>query len=219
MSRRLLLPVLSLALALGCISAAVAQEPAWLTRYKHALHLLWSQVYPQGGQTLYCGARFGREKGPDIDAEHVFPMAWVARALGCGSRAHCRETSERFDQIETDLHDIYPALSRINEARGARRFGLVSGERREFGSCDFEIGGRQVEPRPAVRGEIARAMFYMSQRYGLKIYASQGALLKRWNAEHPPGAAERLRNDRIARVQGSRNPFIDDPSLADGLRF
>jgi len=217
--RRCARAVLIVAIGLGWLPAGRAEEPAWLRQYKHALYLLWSQVYPRGGETLYCGAHFGPEKGAGIDAEHVFPMAWVTRSLGCGARSRCRETSPHFNRIETDLYDIFPALSRINKARGARRYGMISGERREYGRCDFEVDAHQVEPRPQVRGDIARAMFYMSARYALKIYPGQGALLKRWNAEDPPDAGERQRNRRIARVQGNRNPFVDDPALADHLHF
>jgi len=32
---------------------------------------------------------------------------------------------------------------------------------------------------------------------------------------HPPGADEKRRNDVIQRLQGRRNPYIDNPSLAD----
>jgi len=219
MHRRCARAALSIAISLGWITAGAAQEPEWLRHYKHALHLLWSQVYPRGGETLYCGVPFGPEKGSGINAEHVLPMAWVTRALGCGTRSRCRETSPRFNRIETDLHNIFPTLSRINKARGAHRYGMLSGERRDYGNCDFEVDAHQAEPRPRVRGDIARAMFYMSSRYGIRIHARQGALLKRWSAEDPPDAGERRRNRRIARVQGNRNAYIDDPSLADRLRF
>lgn len=33
----------------------------------------------------------------------------------------------------------------------------------------------------------------------------------------PPDANERRRNDLIEQFQGNRNPFIDDPSLADKI--
>jgi deoxyribonuclease-1 len=148
-------------------------------------------------------------------------MGWVTRELRCGDRNRCRATSPDFNRIESDLHNIYPALPEINSARGSLPYGEVPGEAREFGACDFERDDRprRVEPRPAVRGEIARAMFYMHRAYGLPIYSRQAEVLLRWHREDPPDAEERRRNDAIEGVQGRRNPFIDDPSLASTLRF
>jgi deoxyribonuclease-1 len=117
--------------------------------------------------------------------------------------------------MERDLHNIYPALARINRARGARAFGEVAGEERRFGSCDFETRGGRAEPRPQARGNVARAVFYMAWRYGLPLYPRHGRLLLRWHAADPPDAAERLRNERIADIQGVRNPFVDDPGTAE----
>ncbi len=74
-----------------------------------------------------------------------------------------------------------------------------------------------VEPRPAVRGDIARAMFYMSNRYNLTLFKRQKALLLRWHRQDPPSAEERRRNNIIQKLQGRRNPFIDNPELANLL--
>ncbi|MGD2081386.1 MAG: endonuclease [Chromatiales bacterium] len=196
-----------------------ADEPEWLRRYNHALRQLWSEVYAGGGETLYCAAPFGRDKGSAVNAEHVFPMSWAANELPCGSRRRCRLSSPRFNRMERDLHNVYPALARINRARGASAFGEVAGEERRFGNCDFEVADRRVEPRPEVRGNIARAIFYMAWRYGVPVYPRHGRLLLRWHGEDPPDAEERMRNEDIARLQGGRNPFIDNPARAAELEF
>ena len=36
-----------------------------------------------------------------------------------------------------------------------------------------------------------------------------------WNRQDPPDAAERRRNDMVEAFQGNRNPYIDNPELAD----
>ena len=189
--------------------------------YFDALPVFWSEIYGGGGATLYCGQSFGKWKGTDINIEHVFPMSWVVTAEKCGNRERCRETSPRFNRIEADMHNLYPARKVINKARGSLPYGDVEGEARRFGSCDFEIDhrGRKVEPRPASRGNIARAMFYMNDTYGLRIYNRQGRLLKKWHEEDPPDREERRRNALIEKVQGTRNRFIDQPGLADRLSF
>ena len=189
--------------------------------YFDALPVFWSEIYGSGGSTLYCGRSFGKRAGREINVEHVFPMSWVVKAENCGNRARCRENSPRFNRIEADMHNLYPALSTINKARGSLPYGDVEGEPRRFGACDFEIDYRRriVEPRPASRGNIARAMFYMKETYGLKIYNRQGRVLKKWHEEDPPNREEVRRNDLIEAVQGTRNRFIDQPGLVERLRF
>lgn len=214
----LLLPAL-LMLTITPQSQAAGQTA--FKEYFQALPLFWDRIYPKGGKTLYCSKKFGSRHGRSINIEHVYPMAWVKKEEGCRSRKLCRQSSPRFNRIEADMHNLYPAQREINKARGSAPFGLIEGERRDFGRCDFEFDNRRrlVEPRPASRGNIARAMLYMHDSYGLPIYKRQGKMLKQWNRQDPPDAEERRRNDRIARLQGTRNRFIDNPRSADNIRF
>ena len=122
--------------------------------------------------------------------------------------------------MEADLHNLYPARAGTNGARSNHTFGEVSGERREFGmSCDFEVDTTNdvAEPSPRARGNVARVIFYMHQEYGLPIEATLLPVLKVWNANDLPDGEERRRNNEIEALQGTRNTFIDDPSLADPL--
>jgi len=219
MSARYLSVLLLCALAPVVAGAASGQRA--FDDYFEALPLFWQKIYPEGGETLYCGRSFGRNKGRSINIEHVYPMAWAVRAQGCQKRDECRRTSRRFNQIEADMHNLYPARKSINKSRSSHPFGMIAGEPREYGKCDFELdhNRRKVEPRPAVRGNIARAMFHMSETYGLRIYRRQGEMLQRWNREDPPDREERRRNRAIEDIQGTRNRFIDAPDRADKLRF
>jgi deoxyribonuclease-1 len=210
----------------GLLGAAAVLSPACSAgeppqTYRQMLRELWGEVYAQGGVEIYCGGRFDRDSGRNLNAEHVYPMSWVTRELRCGTRDQCRERSPGFNRIESDLHNIYPARTDANRLRGSMPFGEIPGEQHAIAGCDIEVdeGSRVVEPRPAVRGEIARAMFYVQQTYGMPIYPRQGELLLRWHRADPPDAEERRRNDAIAKIQGRRNPFIDDPAQADRLRF
>ncbi|MCB1828930.1 MAG: endonuclease [Chromatiaceae bacterium] len=213
---RILAPV---ALILSCSVEAAGQTVH--DNYFEALPLFWQQVYAAGGETLYCSQPFGRSAGREINIEHVYPMSWAMRAVGCYNRDECRRTSRRFNQIESDMHNFYPARKDINKIRGSYPFGVIKGEARSFGQCDFEIDARQriVEPPPASRGNIARAMFHMKESYGLKIFPQQGLMLQRWNREDPPNDEELRRNNVIEKLQGTRNRFIDEPRLAEKLRF
>ncbi|MCB1863882.1 MAG: endonuclease [Chromatiales bacterium] len=213
--------VVTALLALTIVGCDAAPDARGLPDYRAALPVFWSEVYPDGGDTLYCGHRFGPRHSREINIEHVFPMAWAMNAVGCPDRESCRASSAEFNRIEADLHNMYPARRDLNKARGSHGFGEVAGEPRRYGACDFEINerARQVEPPPASRGNVARAMFYMADRYGLKIFARQAQTLREWHQADPPDAEERRRNEAIARVQGTRNRFIDDPAAVGALRF
>ncbi len=204
-------------------SAALSNEsapmrPPPIADYAAARKVFWRKLYNQPFTTLYCGEAHTKLPANGVNIEHVFPMGWVTNAMDCGTRNLCRY-NPLFNRIEADLHNLYPSRTDVNEARESFRFGNIAGESRRFGAeCDFEVDARQrvVEPRPAVRGDIARAMFYMVKQYPeakLEIFAKQKALLKQWHKEDPPDAAEKARNDRIEFLQGNRNPFIDTPNL------
>ena len=190
------------------LAASAPAAPA--AAYLEMIPTFWRELYPEGGLTLYCGEPFA-PRDRRVNIEHVFPMAWAARHLRCGNRDQCRRTSPAFNRVETDMHNLYPALAAINEARGARAYAMVAGERHLRPGCDFELDERthRVEPRPAVRGDIARAMLYMEQRHGLPLYARQRRLMQQWHRADPPDDAERRRNRAIEALQGNANPFID----------
>ncbi|MEM7357474.1 MAG: endonuclease [Pseudomonadota bacterium] len=185
--------------------------------YATARPVFWKSVYPDGGVTLYCRERFASRSRSGINIEHVFPMSWVKNALDCGTRKQCQGNSTQFNLIEADLHNLYPARTDVNHDRASFRFAEVAGEPRHYGvACDFEVDSRAriVEPAPQVRGDVARAMFYMADRYqaqGLTIFARSGRLLHEWHLADPPDEQERLRNQRIEQIQGNRNRFVDEP--------
>lgn len=193
--------------------SSVHAQQTQIKDYPEARRLLWSKLYRDGGETLYCSAQFGPRHDRGFNVEHIFPMSWVTKELNCGTRKECRRYDDRFNHIEGDLHNLYPALTKINDARGSLPFGMIKGEQRRYGKCDIEIHSKQrkVEPQPASRGNIARAMLYMADTYGFKLFKRQANLLNRWHKEDPPDAEERRRNDLIEKLQGNRNPYIDKP--------
>lgn len=192
-----------------CLLSVIVCRPV-LGDYLESIPVFWRTLYPQGGVSLYCGEQF-QAGDRRYNIEHVFPMAWVTRALRCGSRQQCRRRSARFNQIESDWHNLFPARSDLNQRRGAMAFGLLDGERWVEAGCDLEISERErrVEPRPAVRGDIARAMLYMADRYDLTLFRRQRKLLQQWHREDPPDDAERERNLLIRKVQNQGNPWIE----------
>ena len=184
-----------------------------LNSYQKALRYFWRKLYSTGGKTLYSEQQFGPTKPEWINIEHVFPMGWVVKALKCRDRRDCRYTSDAFNFIESDLHNLFPSRRDLNMLRASKRFGVIKGEVRAIGSYNFKIDNKSriIEPAPASQGEIARAMFHMSQAYRLKIFSKQAQTLAYWNKVDQPSKEEKRRNDIVEGIQGTRNYFIDNP--------
>ncbi|MBU1802294.1 MAG: endonuclease [Actinobacteria bacterium] len=130
----------------------------------------------------------------------------------------------------TDIHHLRPTDVTVNGARGNLDFD-------EGGTQSSEAPGNYAdsdswEPRDAVKGDVARMVFYMSVRYeggdgfaDLEVSEQVGrrdldalghlgrlSTLLRWHEQDPPDAFERARNDAIFETwQGNRNPFVDRP--------
>lgn len=190
-----------------------------LASYQKAIRYFWRELYTTGGKTLYSQQRFGPTKPDWINIEHVFPMGWVVKTLDCKDRKDCRYTSDKFNFIESDMHNLYPSRRDLNMLRASKRFGVIKGEIRAIGSYDFKVDhkNRIIEPTPASQGEIARSMFHMSQAYNLKIFTKQARTLAYWNKIDQPSKEEKRRNDIIESIQGTRNYFIDFPKEIENI--
>jgi deoxyribonuclease I len=53
----------------------------------------------------------------------------------------------------------------VNGLRSNYSMAMIEGEQRQFGACDAEIAERKIEPRPEIRGDIARIYLYMGSHY------------------------------------------------------
>jgi deoxyribonuclease-1 len=121
-----------------------------------------------------------------------------------------RKVVSAFRFMEADLYNLVPEAAETNRRRSNYSMGMLPGEPREFGACDVEIHDRTFEPRPEVRGDIARIYFYMDQAYpGHGILSRQSRrLFEAWSSEDPVDDWERERARRIEHIQGNANPFV-----------
>jgi deoxyribonuclease I len=116
----------------------------------------------------------------------------------------------------SDLHHLFPTSSHVNSRRSDLPFGKVAdihwqGEGAKMG---LDTSGKMVfEPPTEHKGNVARAIFYVSAIYDLRLEDSQEAILRTWHLQDPVDQEEKRRNASVASVQGNRNPFIDDPLL------
>lgn len=180
-----------------------------------------------------CGyvAAGNPERAARVEVEHVVPASWLGQGRPCWRQRLCTNRSGRrfkgreccaridpdFRAAYNDLHNLWPAIGEINEQRRHYRFDELPGEPRDFGQCDFEVDDEthRAEPRPAVRGDIARIHLYMEMVHGVRLSAALRARLMTWDRADPPDAWERERDARIERLQGNRNPFLERRRLAD----
>nr|WP_254446818.1 endonuclease [Ruegeria sp. HKCCD8929] len=135
----------------------------------------------------------------------------------------------RREPMKSDLHHLKPTDATVNADRGSLNFDEGGGPQGE--ALDTFLDGDSFEPRDEVKGDVARALFYMDIRYegtggepnlvlvdrsapGRGTQIGDLCTLLKWHSSDPPDASEIARNDRIELIQGNRNPFIDDAGLA-----
>ena len=132
----------------------------------------------------------------------------------------------------TDVHHLRPEDVTVNSTRGNKDFDLGGTAVSQCSDCWTDSDS--FEPRDAVKGDVARMLFYMAIRYegddgfvdlelndavnGTTPWHGKISVLLRWNTEDPVSAFEMRRNDRIHSAwQGNRNPFIDHPEWAAAI--
>jgi endonuclease I len=141
----------------------------------------------------------------------------------------------------TDMHHITAETMRANATRNNRHFDwckvciplMHNGD--TTGSYYDEVSYSFL-PRAAVRGDIARMMFYMVVRYEgehndpnlnlVEDYQNLPQTIKepllgnlktllQWHYQDSLSDYELRRNEVIFKYQNNRNPFIDHPDLVD----
>ncbi len=159
-----------------------------------------------------------------MNTEHAYPQAKGA------------ETGN----ARSDMHHLYPARIPVNEARGnlpyadipdaqtqqwfykAQVFFSIPAQNRDLYS---EANATAFEPREAVKGDLARAMFYFYTMYRAEadladpnFFNIQRPTLCQWHLLDPADSAELVKTLRIALYQENKaNPFILDCTLARRL--
>ncbi len=112
--------------------------------------------------------------------------------------------------MEADLHNLAPAIGEVNADRSNYNFGMLPSTPPQHGACpvkiDFKL--RTIEPKDAIKGQVARVYFYMHDRYDLSMSRQQQQLLMAWHKQFPVSAWEKERDQRIAQRMGHANLFV-----------
>lgn len=161
-----------------------------------------------------CGyqVRKNANRAARIEWEHVMPAWEFGHQRQCwqdGGRKNCNK-DPHYRRIETDLHNLQPAVGEVNGDRGNFAYSQWNGSEKQYGQCEMKIDFKlkQAEPPARARGAIARTYFYMRDQYHLRISRQQTQLFTAWDKLYPVTPWECERDQRIARVQGNHNPYV-----------
>lgn len=167
-----------------------------------------------------------------IEWEHVVPaenfgrffVEWRDGSPACidgkgkafKGRKCAEKTNPQFRAMAADMYNLVPAIGELNQLRSNYQYAMIDGEPREFGKCDFEVMDKKVEPRPELRGDIARTYFYMAAAYPKVSFLSdkQRKLFEAWSAQDPVDRAECERSAAIEKVQGNKNLTLESACRA-----
>ncbi len=170
----------------------------------------------------YCNKKFRERQGV---GEMLEPLNNLVNTEHSWPRSKFSSNFSKAMQTD-DLHHLFPTDSRANSFRSNYAFGNVISGKQVNSSCKISIRGyvdqdspnsKFFDPPTEVKGDIARAMFYFSVRYKIRIYEPQETFLRFWHYLDPVSDWERDRNDRILELQFNRNPFIDYPHLVENI--
>lgn len=155
-----------------------------------------------------------------MNAEHAYPQG---KGTGTGN-------------ARSDMHHVYPVRIAVNEIRGDLPYldipdqetdrwyrgtqfvtSIPASRRDEY--SEYKPG--RFEPKEASKGDLARAVFYIQTMYRVQtnaadpnFFETQRLTLCQWHGQDPADAAEIRKTQRIARYQGTPNPFVLDCTLA-----
>jgi len=154
----------------------------------------------------YYGTKY-KKRGETVEWEHITPASWFKSAnqeifnaweLGneqCVTRKGnvykgrkcAQKVSKLFNLMEADMYNLVPVIGALNAMRSDKEFGIIEGEKREFGNIDIEINKSTIEVSENKRGDVARVLLYMNDTYGVQFpnHSETLQMLYSWNFNDP----------------------------------
>ncbi len=176
--------------------------------YTAARDNMYATIDNTGGtvECVYTGrtANFTTRAGANsnnFNCEHTFPQGFF----------------NQNEPMRSDIHHLFPTDVSANSRRSNDPFGIVSNPSWQQGGS--KSGGGKFEPRNIHKGACARAMMYFVIRYQdySNHFSGQESILRSWHNTYAPSNGEKVRNNQIAALQTSRNPFVDYPQFEERI--
>ncbi|MBO1897625.1 endonuclease [Shewanella sp. BF02_Schw] len=169
-----------------------------------------------------------------VEFEHVVPAQNLGQAFPEWRSGHkeCvdskgksfkgRNCAEKMNQeyryMAADMFNLKASIGSVNAARKNYNFEMLPTTPSSFGTCDFRIENRKVQPPESARGEIARTYIYMDESYTkFNMSKSQTQLMGAWSKQFPVTANECLRAKRITKIQGNHNLIVEQSCKQSNL--
>jgi len=169
---------------------------------------------PDNVLLIYSQSSVPKTTWGEYNREHIWPAS-----LGTMQRP-----------AKSDMHHIFAVDKNVNSSRGNKYFdNCLTNCKSHSEAENAKYDDDSWEPPDNVKGDIARALFYMDVRYegtneepdlvltnditsgGCNCMGRLETLLD-WHEFDPVDDRERARNNLIfSQIQGNRNPFIDHP--------
>lgn len=197
--------------------------------YEGARKVLFGQLYLLSQDNRYAVADvycrrllteqdFPRGKGPGpgqipdnnvVNAEHAWPQSLFSNQFPK-------------DLQKSDLHILFSTSAKANSLRGNQPFGdVISSVKSVCSESKLGYTSRgninSFLPPENIRGDVARALFYFSVRYKMKIDLEQESTLRSWHDHDPVDQEESERHAVKFDLTHIRNPFIDHPEWVDQI--
>lgn len=135
------------------------------------------------------------------------------------NRTCCEKVSPSGKLMIFDLFNLVPSSAQLNQYRTNDPYGKIP-DTAEFEGFGEQCAARDLngttsgsaglfEPPDCKKGDAARTWFYMRLAHGVAIDSDSDKLFKLWSKNDPVSPWERKRHDRIAKIQGNINPYVD----------
>jgi len=143
---------------------------------KRAHRIEWEHVVP--------AEAFG-QSFPEWRNGH--PDCVDSRGKSFKGRKCAEKVNSVYRYMQADMYNLYPAVGEVNGKRSNYSMAMIAGGQYSFGECKTKIEDRKIEPRPEVRGEIARTYLYMERAYpGHGIISGKNKkLFQAWDRADP----------------------------------
>jgi len=147
-----------------------------------------------------------------IEWEHVMPAHNFGQHLSCwrnGGRKNCSK-DKTFKMMESDMHNLVPSIGEVNGDRSNYRYGANKPTVGQYGQCKMQVDfkAKRAYVKDDIRGDIARIYFYMSDKYNIRLSKQERRMMEAWNKQDPVDDWERIKNQRVGKLQGNLNKFI-----------
>ncbi|MDR0371210.1 MAG: endonuclease [Prevotellaceae bacterium] len=179
---------------------------------------------------MYSTDRYASYDGRIQNREHCMPRSWW-------------QLNGDYGDANGDLHNLQPSNATANSAKSNYPPGEVDDiiftngviKTGEGPTYSPSYRGALFEPADEYKGDFARIYMYMVTCYedfrsrwtslGVRTMLTKTAyptfssnaaeLLLKWHRNDPVSTKETDRNDAVYGIQGNRNPFVDNPELAE----